>query len=177
MDWYGTIFELIDMRSFSNLWYWIALATVWSTAGHYVLGIPYDMVGRAARGGEGAAQAEADLAALTDIRVRRILYIAEVAGLWLVAIAAAVLTALLVLATVYGVEFAQAVILIAAPMTGVGALSVRTAARIADHGLEGAALRRTLGRHRLIVQAIGLVSVFVTAMWGMFVNLYVGPLL
>ncbi|MCE8470526.1 component of SufBCD complex, partial [Rhodovulum sulfidophilum] len=26
MDLYGKLFELIDMRSFSNLWYWIALA-------------------------------------------------------------------------------------------------------------------------------------------------------
>ncbi len=33
MDWYATVFELIDMRSFSNLWYWIALAVVWYAAG------------------------------------------------------------------------------------------------------------------------------------------------
>ena len=32
MDWYLTLFEVIDMRSFSNLWFWIALAvptSVW----------------------------------------------------------------------------------------------------------------------------------------------------
>ena len=29
MDLADTIFEVIDMRSFSNLWFWIALAVVW----------------------------------------------------------------------------------------------------------------------------------------------------
>ena len=47
LDWYQSIFELIDMRSFSNLWYWIALAVMWSTASHWVLGVPWDMVIRA----------------------------------------------------------------------------------------------------------------------------------
>ncbi|MCU0909379.1 MAG: component of SufBCD complex, partial [Rhodobacteraceae bacterium] len=32
MDWYLTVFEVIDMRSFSNLWYWIGLAVLWSSA-------------------------------------------------------------------------------------------------------------------------------------------------
>ena len=55
MDWYNVIFELIDMRSFSNLWYWIVLAVLWSTASHWVLSVPFDMISRAKRQG-GAAQ-------------------------------------------------------------------------------------------------------------------------
>ena len=51
MDWYQTIFELIDMRSFSNLWYWIVLAVLWSSVSHWVLGVPFDMVQRAKRHG------------------------------------------------------------------------------------------------------------------------------
>ncbi|MEC7258626.1 MAG: component of SufBCD complex, partial [Pseudomonadota bacterium] len=51
MDWYSSIFELIDMRSFSNLWFWIALAVTWSTTSHWVLGVPFDMVNRARRNG------------------------------------------------------------------------------------------------------------------------------
>ncbi len=43
------IFDLIDMRSFSNLWYWIALAVTWSSTSHWVLGVPFDMVLRARR--------------------------------------------------------------------------------------------------------------------------------
>ena len=38
LDWYATVFELIDMRSFSNLWFWIALAVVWSTAKYIYVG-------------------------------------------------------------------------------------------------------------------------------------------
>ncbi|MEC7670546.1 MAG: component of SufBCD complex, partial [Pseudomonadota bacterium] len=26
MDWHQTVYELIDFRSFSNLWFWIGLA-------------------------------------------------------------------------------------------------------------------------------------------------------
>jgi hypothetical protein len=51
LDWYENVFELIDMRSFSNLWYWIALAVVWSTASHWVLGVPFDLITRARRKG------------------------------------------------------------------------------------------------------------------------------
>jgi len=42
VTWYETIFELIDMRSFSNLWYWIVLSVLWSTMSHWVLGVPFD---------------------------------------------------------------------------------------------------------------------------------------
>ncbi|WP_375261474.1 component of SufBCD complex [Palleronia sp.] len=167
MDWYATVFELIDMRSFSNLWYWIALATVWSTASHYVLGVPYDMVGRAARQG---GQSEQDLEDVVRIRVARILYIAEVSGLVLVALGATVLTTLLLLGFVYGVEFAQAVFLIAAPMSLVGALGIRCARDIAERDLSGDDLRDRLRRHRAVVQGIGMISIFVTALWGMYQN-------
>ena len=84
MDWYSAVFELIDMRSFSNLWYWIALAVVWSTTSHWVIGVPFDMLQRAARHG---GQAEADLEAMVRINCNRVLYIAGVSGLWLVGIA------------------------------------------------------------------------------------------
>ncbi|SFH34093.1 hypothetical protein SAMN04488020_110109 [Palleronia marisminoris] len=167
MDWYETVFELIDMRSFSNLWYWIALATAWSTASHYVLGVPYDMVTRAERQG---GQAEADLHDVVRIRVARLLYVEDVSGLVLVGLGAAVLTTLALLGFVYAVEFAQAVFLIAAPMSLVGWLSIRCAREIARSGLHGEALRDRLRRQRAVVQGIGMVAIFVTAMWGMYQN-------
>ena len=111
MSWTQTLFELIDMRSFSNLWYWIVLAVVWSTASHWVLGVPYDMVLRAKRQG---GQAEADLEDIVRINVNRLLYIGQVSGLWLAGFACFFLTMLVLLGFVYGVEFAQAVLLLAA---------------------------------------------------------------
>jgi hypothetical protein len=62
-------FEVIDMRSFSNLWYWIALASLWSSVSHWVLGIPHDMIQRARREG---GQAEADVEDLARININRL---------------------------------------------------------------------------------------------------------
>jgi len=168
VDWYETVFEVIDMRSFSNLWFWIALAVLWSSASHYILGVPYDMVTRARRHG---AQAAEDVDALAMISVRRILYVARMAGLWLAGFVAFILTSLGVMGFWYEVEFAQALLLLAAPMTLVGALSIRTATWIERTGAHGPDLWKSLLRHRLIVQFIGMVSIFVTAMWGMWQNL------
>ena len=170
LDWYKTILELIDLRSFSNLWYWIALAVLWSTASHWVLGVPFDMVARARRNGGQVAQ---DLHELVGINTRRLLFIARVSGLWLVGIAAFVFTALIVLGFIYWIEFAQAVFLLLAPMTIVSVLSLSTAQHITEAQIEGEALYRRLTRHRMTVQGIGMVSIFITSLWGMWQNMQV----
>ena len=168
VDWYQIVFEVIDMRSFSNLWFWMAVAVVWSTASHYGLGVPFDMVLRARRqGGEAAA----DLEMMVEINVRRLMNIQTMAGLWLVAFAAFVLTALGLLAFYYKVEFAQAVLLIVAPMTLVGGLTLAMARRIAAGRVASEDLVRTLTRHRFMVQGIGVLAIMVTTMWGMWQNL------
>lgn len=173
MDWYTSVFELIDMRSFSNLWFWIALAVTWSSASHWVLGVPYDMVLRARRIG---GQAEVDLEDITRINVNRMLYIGRVSGIWILAFTCFILSTLAVLAIWYRVEFAQAVLLIAFPMSIVGALSLSTAKLIESEGSTGELLQKRLGRHRIYTQMIGTVSIFVTAVWGMYQNLTIGVL-
>jgi hypothetical protein len=173
VDWYETIFELIDMRSFSNLWFWISLAVLWSSASHWVIGVPYDLVLRARRYGENHLD---DLETLVRINVNRILYIANTAGLWVVGLTAAMVSGLLVLGFVYDVEFAQAVSCLLVPMCFVGALTVRTARLIAAGENTGAALFRRLSRHRMSTQAIGMVAILVTSMWGMWQNMQIGVL-
>jgi ABC-type protease/lipase transport system fused ATPase/permease subunit len=170
VSWYQTIFELIDMRSFSNLWFWIALAVLWSSASHWVLGVPFDMVVRARKQGGQAAQ---DLHDLVGINTRRMLFIAHVSGLWLIGFTTFFITVLIVLGFVYGIEFAQAVVMLAAPMTLVWALALRTARSINARLLEGEALYRTLGRHRMTIQGIGMMSIFFTSLWGMWQNMQV----
>ncbi len=172
MGWFDAVFEVIDMRSFSNLWYWIGLAVVWSTVSHWVLGVPYDMVQRARRRG---GEAERDLQDLVRINVNRLLYIVQLSGVWLLALGSAVLSTLAVLGFWYGVEFAQAVFLLLFPLSLVGLMSIATARRIRAEGDTGEQLYRRLFRHRLLTQVVGMVSVFVTAMWGMYQNLVVGP--
>ncbi|MDU8926972.1 component of SufBCD complex [Alisedimentitalea sp. MJ-SS2] len=172
MDWYDSVFTLIDMRSFSNLWFWIALAVVWSTASHWVLGVPWDMVLRARREG---GQYEADLEDLIRIYTNRLLYIARISGLWLLGFACFFLTLLAGLGFFYAFEFGQAVFLLAFPMTLVGALSLNTARLIQENEEVGEALYRRLLKHRIITQVIGMISIFITALWGMFQNLNIGP--
>lgn len=174
MDWYETVFEVIDMRSFSNLWYWIALAVLWSSVSHWVLGVPFDMIIRARR--QNDEEALADLHDLVRVNVRRILYIAETSGSWILLFGSAVFTALLLLAIFYDIEFAQAVLLLAAPMGILGAQSVWTSRKIRANGDQGDVLIRRLMKHRFLTQMIGVLSIFATAMFGMFKNLYVGPL-
>lgn len=168
MHFYNTVLELIDLRSFSNLWFWIALAVVWSSTSHWVLGVPYDMVLRARRHG---GKAITDLEEMSRINADRLLFIARTSGLWLLGFLFFLLTALAVMGFYYRVEFAQAVFLLAMPLSLVGALSIATARRIENGEGKGEALERRLHRHRLMTQLIGMVAIFVTAMWGMYQNM------
>jgi len=173
VDWYEIVLEVIDMRSFSNLWFWIALAVLWSTTSHWVLGVPYDMVLRARRHG---GQSQVDLETLVRINTNRLLHIGRVSGLWLLGFTCFALTGLGILGFYYGVEFAQALFLLAFPMTFVGMLSLSTAGLIdADEPSEDLLFRR-LRKHRTITQVIGMTSIFVTALFGMYQNLSIGAL-
>lgn len=173
VSWYDNVFELIDMRSFSNLWYWIALAVTWSTTSHWILGVPFDMVTRARRGNDRMQQ---DLEVLVRIYVNRLLYIGAVSGMLVSGLAFAVLSALAMLGFWYGVEIAQAVFLLGFPVSIVWLLSLRVAHQIHDRDLKGADLRRRLTQQRLVTQVIGMSAIFVTAMWGMWQNMNIGVL-
>lgn len=168
LDWTQTLLDVIDFRSFSSLWYWIVLAVAWSSASHWVLGVPFDMIARARRQGGQAAE---DLEALAHINARRLLAIAEASGIWLVGVLTFALSALLVLGAWYRVELAQAVLFLLAPMTAVGALSLRAARGIEEGDLGGAALVARLLRHRLSTQGVGMAAIFATALFGMYHNL------
>ena len=175
MDWYETVFELIDMRSFSNLWFWIALAVLWSSVSHWVLGVPWDMVLRA-RKKSSREDAVQDLEDMVRINTNRILYIVGETGLLLTGFVWFILTTLFMLGFLYGREFSQALFLLGLPMSIVWLLSVRAARTIQEKGLHGQDLYKRLYRHRLATQVIGMISIFVTAMWGMLQNLQVGVL-
>jgi hypothetical protein len=168
LEWYETLFEVIDMRSFSNLWYWIGLAVLWSSTSHWVLGVPYDMVTRARRVG---GTLNDDMETLAHINVNRLLYIARTAGIWLAGIVTFLLVTLGLLAFVYDMEFAQAVLFMAAPMTLVGFVTYRTAQAVAAEDSRGADLVRRITRCRMTVQVIGMFSILATSMFGMWQNL------
>jgi len=172
LDLLNIIAELIDLRSFSNLWYWIALAVLWSTASHWVLGVPFDMVGRASRVGGQAAQ---DLQDAVRVQVNRLLYISDVSGFYLTAFMFFSVTSLLLLGFVYNVEFAQALVLMLLPMNVVAMINLQAARDLRD-AQDDDALRRRLTRTRLYIQLVGVMSIFVTGIWGMYQNLTIGAL-
>lgn len=173
MDVLDTALEVIDLRSFSNLWYWIALATLWSSVSHWVLGVPHDMIQRARREG---GQAQADVEDLVRININRLLHVVESGGLLLIALAAFWVTALLVLGFWYDVEFAQAVVLLFLPMLLVVWVSVRSSRRIVAEAAAGEALFRRLTLHRRVVQVIGMLAITVTALYGTWQNISVSIL-
>lgn len=173
MEWYENLFEVIDMRSFSNLWYWIMLAVQWSVASHWVLGVPFDLVRRARAEGAGAQQ---DLELLVRINCTRLLAMTRRSGHWILAFAAFLTTSLLLLAFLYEAEFAQAVLFLFVPMLVLFAMSIRAAGRIEAGEDSGAALHRRLNRHRIATQVLGMVSIFVTSLFGMYQNMNIGVL-
>jgi hypothetical protein len=167
LDVIDILFEVIDMRSFSNLWYWIALAVMWSSASHWVLGVPHDMIHRARREG---GQSEVDLEDLVRINVNRLLQVVDRGVYLLIGMVAFWLTFLGVLGFFYDVEFAQAIFLLMAPMSVVIWRSVVVSRRIAAGITGGEALYSQLVWHRRVTQIIGMLAVTVTALYGTWQN-------
>jgi hypothetical protein len=167
------VFEVIDMRSFSNLWYWIALAVLWSSTSHWVLGVPFDMIQRARREG---GQVQQDVEDLTRINVGRLLSIVDQGAIWIVGLGFFWLSVLAALGFYYDVEFAQAVFLLAAPMALVVWFSIRSGRQIMNGQSTGEALHRRLIVHRRITQGIGMVAIFITGMYGTWQNVSVSIL-
>ncbi|WP_439560456.1 component of SufBCD complex [Roseinatronobacter sp.] len=158
------ILSLIDMRSFSSVWFWIVVALFWSAVTHTVLGVSYDLIVQARRKG---GQPLADMQALVEIHVRRMLAMVRHVGHWIMGFVAAVLSLIFVLAFVYGLEMAQALFLLLLPLTITRLMALRLAFRIEREGMHAEKLIQVLLRHRLWVQLLGVVIIFMTAIWGM----------
>lgn len=162
----------VDVRSFASIWYWLGLAVLWSALSHWVAGVPYDMVWRARRGG---AVAMEDLETMVRLSVRRHAALSRTPGVVLLGVAACGLTTLALTGFVYHVEFCQALFLMLLPLTLVIWLRMAVIARITRQALAGDALCRRLTLHRVAVQAMGIVAIVVTSLWGMFQNISATP--
>lgn len=171
LDLLDTLAEVIDTRSFSSVWYWIAVATVWSSATHWILGVPWDVVHRARTDPAGMP----DLEDVARINVNRMLRVARSAGAVATGATAALLTLLGITGFVYGAEFAQAVFLVALPLSVAALLSARAARRIAAASASGSDLVAMLVRLRRQMQGLSVAAIFVSAMYGMLWNLAMRP--
>ncbi|MER5170146.1 component of SufBCD complex [Thioclava sp. GXIMD2076] len=168
MDLSQTLFSLIDMRSFSSIWYWVILAVAWSTASHFIMGVPYDLVTQYRRDTSLAP----DLVALGGVNARRLLRFGRartaLTALWWC------LTSFLVFSGFYyGAELAQACLFLVVPLSVVMIMAMRNAATLAALATraEAGQIADLLHRIRFRVQLLGMASIFLTAIWGMLINL------
>ncbi|MEJ6394867.1 component of SufBCD complex [Gymnodinialimonas sp. 2305UL16-5] len=171
LDFLDLVTEVIDLRSFSNLWYWIVLAILWSSMSHWTIGVPYHLVTKARRG---HAASQTDMMILTRMNAARMLEFAETSGTVATGFATFLLSGLAIIGWAYGVEFCQAIFLLLCPAMLVLALGVWTSSRLRADDFQN--VPQMLRQHRTIVQLLGVVFIFVTAFWGMWQNVNVGPL-
>lgn len=168
VHWNDAIFQLIDLHTFSNVWFWLAVAVTWSTVSHWIIGVPFDMIFRARRQG---GQAVTDLEMLVDINVRRLQTITDLAGIWITGFVCFALSSLATMGFYYGFELAQGFFCLCFPLTFVGMLNMRQSKRYAVNPPRGEALARDLLKLRFWIQVVAVVSIFFTAMYGMYHNL------
>ncbi|WP_438956849.1 component of SufBCD complex [Cognatiyoonia sp.] len=169
MDWTTALFQVIELRSFSSIWYWMAVAVVWSSVSHFVLGVPNDLIQRARRDETG--QGMRDLEDIARVNVNRLVHINQTAGAFLVGFIYFLLTALGLIAFYYWFELAQAIFLLALPLSFVLGISMHTAYVMNEAQPKGKELISALFWHRLKTQVVGIIAIFFTAMFGMYQNL------
>ena len=160
----GLIGEAISLRSFSSLWYWIAVGVFWIAATGRVLGITFASVNRARGGGLALMQLET----MTHIAAQ-----IWVAGWqkwqvpW-VALSSATLVGLSLLAFSYGIDLAQALWFLVCPYLLILALQLQLALRIFGKNISDDALIQMMYRFRMTVQIIGFTFIFLTTGFAFF---------
>ena len=167
MSLYKLMVEFIDLRSFSNLWYWIALFAVWVRAVRFGLGVPYDMVSTARRDG---GQTLHDVEVIVRITTTRLLAFSRGLGLWLVGLVSFAGTVLALMGFVYRSGFAQAVFFLFVSLCGLGYLALRAALRVEAGEGQGEALLALLTNHRRSVQFLAFLAVGATTLFGAYAN-------
>lgn len=165
--------HLMDAPSFASIWYWLLLLLGWTLAGRAVLGVPMDVITRARRSPEGApGVALLDWLSLNLPRWQ----VGPGDGVGLLAVAGFVLGALAVLGFAYGLEAAQALLLLVLPFAALLGLRLRLARRLlpvmmaaqtGETAPEEAAAQavRAVIRHRRWASALSVLAVALTALW------------
>ncbi|QIE42357.1 hypothetical protein [Meridianimarinicoccus aquatilis] len=159
-----SIWDLIDVGSFSSLWFWLFLGVFWTRIMQAPMGVPVDLVHRAQGG---SINAQTDLETLSGLKIHHELAMAgRPARIWRVGGWAFALGLLAGLSFIYGLELAQAGFALLFPCAAVRLLEAR-AARLMAHVPDMDALVRAHTVLRRQVQSIGIAAVFFTAIFGM----------
>ena len=165
LDWTLAIARLIDLQTFTSVWYWLVVIVTWSIAGNWLIGVPFDMLYRARNG---ATQELMDLEALTDINVRRILWTDQKFGTAMAVLIGFILCSMGVAGFFYGLEIGQGLFILAAPLTVILAVNLRLAQQLGEAPLTGIHLVKRLFEVRLWTQVVAMLALFFTALYGMY---------
>lgn len=165
-----SILAILQYDTFSNIWYWFAVAVTWAVVSHWVLGIPLDVIIRARRAKTDALD---DLETLVILSVRRLNMIDDLAGIPIVGLSAFLLTFLAIAGFYYGIEIAQGVFLIGFPLAIVAAVCQHACRKYERQPPDRENLVSWLMRLRIVVQIIAMIAIFVTAFYGMYFTLTV----
>ncbi|MTH65401.1 hypothetical protein [Paracoccus shanxieyensis] len=170
------ILTILDSRSFASIWFWLLLTLCWTLAGRRVAGVPSDVLA-AIRKPQGpddpAALLLLDWLSLTLPRR----HLGQVEAIVMLACATFVLTALFLLGFIYGLEMAQALVLLLLPFAVLYAAELRLCRRLsglveaAETGAvsvndAAAAAAKLMRRQRLAINIGSILAVAVTAWRG-----------
>lgn len=171
------LLALLDSRSFGSIWFWVILTLAWTMAGRRSLGVPSDVIAAAGRATPGPEDDPAALMLLDwlSLTLPR-WHLGPREGVVLLGVGAFLLSTLAVLGFGYGLEMAQALVLLILPFALLFALDLRLARRLivilgrAEVGQPvneaGAEAARLLRHHRRVGLALSVLSVTVTAFYG-----------
>lgn len=153
------MFALFRTESFFSLWYWVLTVTVWTAVCHRTLGVPHDMVLRAARLPEVGRRVDL----LARIAAERLEGVAAAFGAPLAAAGGFGLAALAGLGYGWGNEAAKAAFVLLAPLAAVAVGGFELARDVVAEGLAGEPLRRRLARRRTVNQGIAILAILLAA--------------
>ncbi|MBP7240928.1 hypothetical protein [Amaricoccus sp.] len=146
--------SVFRLESFFSIWYWAFTVLVWTLVCQRTLGVPHDMLVRAARLPEVAERVDL----LARIAAERLAGLGDSLGVAAAAVTGFALAALATLAYGYGVALAEAAFLLAFPLSVVAFGTMRVARQVRAKGLAGEALRRRLSRRRAVNQGIAMLA-------------------
>lgn len=174
----NVILAMLDSRSISTIWFWILLLTVWNLVTRNVLGVP-PLVYRSVPRHDPAAPDSPEALTLLDwlsLTVPR-WRIDRVTGLILLGIGCFLGSSLILLGFGYGLEMAQALVFLLAPVVLYYSLGLRLARRLRailsaahahnitpNHAASLAA--RDMKWHALMMSVAMVLGVVVTTFWG-----------
>lgn len=178
MPQFDGIISLLDSRSFGSIWFWLVLIGMWSAAGRAVLGVPAEVLARARRDHDLHPEGAAAITLLDwlSLSLSR-WHLSQAEGAAFLGVTAFALTSLAILGFGYGLEMAQALVLLLLPFWLLFWMRVRLARHLLPLLHEGQAGARPVAEvaaeairrmviHRRLVSALSIVSVAVAALWG-----------